>query len=116
MIRWFAKNHVAANILMVAILLFGGYTAYFQLPVEIEPAVSFPQIRISVPLRGGTPKDVEQKIILPIEQSLNDISGIGSIESSAGRNSGNVVVNVDKDTDIEKLKADIESRLDSTLR
>ncbi|MEO1857107.1 MAG: efflux RND transporter permease subunit [Rubritalea sp.] len=112
MIRWFAKNHVAANILMVAILLFGGYTAYFQLPVEIEPAVSFPQIRISVPLRGGTPKDVEQKIILPIEQSLNDISGIGSIESSAGRNSGNVVVNVDKDTDIEKLKADIESRLD----
>ncbi|MFC4995274.1 efflux RND transporter permease subunit [Rubritalea tangerina] len=112
MIRWFAKNHVAANILMAAILLLGGYTAYFQLPVEIEPAVSFPQVQIRVPLRGGTPKDVEQKIILPIEQALNDLSGIEEIESSADRNSGNVTVKVDESVDIDKLKADIESRLD----
>jgi multidrug efflux pump subunit AcrB len=112
MIRWFAKNHVAANILMAAILLFGGYTAYFQLPVEIEPTVSFPQIRIKVPLRGGSPKDVEQKVILPIEQALNSLTGIESIESSADRNSGSVTVYVEKTTDIDKLKADIESSLD----
>ena len=112
MIRWFAKNHVAANILMIAILLFGGYTAYFQLPVEIEPAVSFPQVRIKVPLRGGTPKDVEQKVILPIEQALGDISGIDSVESTASRSSGSIIVNVAENTDIDKLKTEIASRID----
>lgn len=112
MIRWFAKNHVAANILMIAILLFGGYTAYFQLPVEIEPAVSFPQVRIKVPLRGGTPKDVEQKVILPIEQALDDLSGIDSVESTASRSSGSIIVNVAENTDIDKLKTEIASRID----
>lgn len=112
MIRWFAKNHVAANILMLAILLLGGYTAYFQLPVEIEPAVSYPQVHIKVPLRGGTPKDVEQKVILPIEKALNDLLGIEGIESTASRSSGSVVVEVSDSTDIDKLKGDIESRIE----
>ena len=113
MIHWFAKNHIAANILMAAIVLLGGYTAYFQLPVEVEPAVSFPKIIVNVPLRGGTPRDVEQKIILPIENALGDLSGVDRLISRANRNSGSIELEIDKNADIREIKAEVESRLES---
>ncbi|WP_018970760.1 efflux RND transporter permease subunit [Rubritalea marina] len=113
MIHWFAKNHIAANILMAAILLLGGYTAYFKLPVEVEPAVSFPKVVINVPLRGGTPRDVEQKVILPIESALVGIAGIERVESHANRNSGSVHLDISDDVDIKEVKAEIESKLES---
>ncbi|MGJ8672749.1 efflux RND transporter permease subunit [Rubritalea sp.] len=112
MIRWFAKNHVAANILMLAILLGGGYTAYFQLPVEIEPTVEFPQVNIHVPLRGGTPKDVEQKVVLPIEKELADISEIKAIHADANRNSAFFRLDIDDSADIDKVKNEISSRIE----
>jgi multidrug efflux pump subunit AcrB len=112
MIRWFAKNHVAANILMLAILLFGGFTAYFQLPVEIEPAVEFPQVHVNVPLRGGTPKDVEQKIVLPIEKELSELSNIESVEAYANRSNAWFKVHIDESADIQEVKANISSRIE----
>lgn len=113
MIRWFAKNHVAANILMLAILFGGTYLAWFKLAVEVEPSIEFPSVRVSVPLRGGSPKDVEQKIILPIEKALADLSDVDYIESHAMRGSGTVMVNAVSGTDMTKLKTEVESRLDS---
>lgn len=112
MIRWFAKNHVAANILMLAILLGGGYLAYFKLPVEVEPSVTFAQVNVRVPLRGGSPKDVEQKVVLPVEQALQGLSGVDSIESEARRSSGSITVHAAKGVDLDKLKNDIESRIE----
>ncbi|GAA5494064.1 multidrug resistance protein MdtB [Rubritalea halochordaticola] len=113
MIRWFAKNHVAANILMLAILISGGYLAWFKLAVEVEPSVEFPMIRVSAPLRGGSPKDVEQKIVLPIEKALADLSGVDYIESYASRGSGSVSVHAISGTDMDKMKNEVESRIDS---
>ena len=38
MIDWFARNHVAANLLMTILLLGGIYTA-FTIKKEVQPAV-----------------------------------------------------------------------------
>lgn len=113
MIRWFTKNHVAANVLMLAILLGGGYLAWFKLAVEVEPSITFQSIHISVPLRGGSPKDVEQKVVLPIEKALEDVSGIDYVESNAFRNQAWIQAYAQKGVDIKELKADIESRMDA---
>ncbi|MFC5051884.1 efflux RND transporter permease subunit [Rubritalea spongiae] len=112
MIRWFAKNHVAANILMLAILLFGGYTAYFNLPVEIEPSIEYPQVHVRVPLRGGSPKDVEQKIVLPVESAMADISEIDEIFSEADRNNASFRMQIDRSADIDKVKNEISARIE----
>ncbi|NCF88730.1 MAG: hypothetical protein GWQ08_24960, partial [Verrucomicrobiaceae bacterium] len=37
MIAWFAKNSIAANLLMLAILLGGLYVAFFRITLEMEP-------------------------------------------------------------------------------
>lgn len=112
MIHWFTKNHVAANLLMLAILLSGGYVGYFLLPVEVEPSVTFPRVFINVPYPGGAPKDVEQKIILPIEKELLDLDDADGIEASARRDSASVVIIAKPNADLDKLKAEVESRID----
>ena len=47
-IKWFSRNHVAANSLMLAVLLAGFYT-WFQLRKEMFPEVSVDAISIGIP-------------------------------------------------------------------
>jgi multidrug efflux pump subunit AcrB len=68
MIRWFAHNGIAANFLMVAIFLGGLYTAFFRVPLEVTPSLSWNTVMIEMPYRGATGKDVERAILIPVEE------------------------------------------------
>ena len=83
MIRWFTKNHVAANVLMLAILLYGVFLSYYKIGVEVEPALKFPQVGISIPFRGASPDAVEKQIILPVEKALENLPGVDYIRAHA---------------------------------
>ena len=60
MIDWFARNHVAANLLM-AILLVGGIYSAFNIKKEVQPAVEVDVITVTVPFLGATPEDAQRK-------------------------------------------------------
>ena len=81
MIRWFARNPVAANLLMVAIILAGIYSAFFWITLEVEPSWKRNVIRVSIPYRGATAKDVERAILLPIEAALEGVDGIKMLKT-----------------------------------
>ena len=76
MIRWFAKNGIAANFLMLGILVAGAYTALYRIPLEITPSLSWDTVMIVMPYRGGTAKDVERAILIPVEEALEGVKGI----------------------------------------
>ena len=38
MIRWFARNDIASNFLLIGILLAGAYVAIFKVPLQVDPA------------------------------------------------------------------------------
>ncbi|MBK1854581.1 efflux RND transporter permease subunit [Verrucomicrobiaceae bacterium 5K15] len=113
MIRWFARNSYASNFLMLAILLAGIYAVMFKIPTEVTPTYQPSYIRVNIPLPGGTPNEVEQKIILPIESSLEGIAEIKAIRSDARRNSAEFTIETEDGIDMDKLRAEIESRIDS---
>lgn len=113
MIKWFTNNHVAANILMLVILLCGSYLAYFKIGAEVDPAYQIQLVSVNIALPGGTPEDVEKDILLPVERSLAGVEGIESIESNAMSGNGNIRIRVREGHSLEKLKIDIESRLES---
>ena len=60
-VKWWASNPVAANLLMIAILI-GGAVAYFTMDREIDPYVEVPGAQISVVWLGASPKDIEEQI------------------------------------------------------
>ena len=60
MIAWFARNSIAANLLMIGILLGGVYVAFFKITLEMEPDRSYGMVFISKSYPGATPRDVQK--------------------------------------------------------
>lgn len=112
MLRWFARNDYAANFLMVAILLIGAYAVWFKIPTEVTPSFRMSFINVSIPLPGGTPNEVEQKIVLPVENSLKGLAEVRSITSDANRGRANFRIETKNGIDMDKLRNEIESRID----
>ncbi len=111
MIEWFARNSIAANFLLIAILLFGAYSAVELVPLEVQPPIHFNQIDVSLNYRGGTPEDVERAVVIPIENALQGLAGISSIESRAMSGFGRLDVNLDRGTDPRELMEEIRTRV-----
>ena len=63
-LAWFARNRVAANLLMLMILLAGGLAVVFGVRREMFPTVSLDIVSVQVPYPGATPMEVEQGILL----------------------------------------------------
>ncbi len=111
-IAWFAHNPVAANLLMVC-LIGGGLVTAFTITKEISPRIETNYVTVQVPYRGGTPRDVEQGVLIKIEEAIQDLEGIREITATAREGSGTVTVEVDVAHDILEVMDNIKSRVDS---
>ncbi|TPH12898.1 efflux RND transporter permease subunit [Litorilituus lipolyticus] len=113
MIAWFARNHVAANLLMITILLLGVMSLKTRIPLEVFPAFESDVISVSVSLRGATPEDVEQGIAIRIEEAVQDLEGIEKITSKSVEGSASVAIETESGFDARELLSDIKSRVDA---
>jgi multidrug efflux pump subunit AcrB len=112
LINWFARNSVAANLLMV-ILLVGGFYTVLTIKKEIQPRVETNLITVGVPFLGATPLDVEEGVVIKIEEAIQDIEGIEEIVSTARRGFGNVQVEVDADYEVSDIMDQVKNRVDA---
>ncbi|WP_209328681.1 efflux RND transporter permease subunit [Pseudoalteromonas sp. PA2MD11] len=113
MIAWFTKNHVAANLLLISILLAGLFSVSTQIPLEVFPSFEADRISVSVTLRGSTPEDVEKGVAIRIEEAVQDLEGVKRITSRSSEGSASVSIEVDSGYDPRELLADIKSRVDA---
>ncbi|MDZ7791578.1 MAG: efflux RND transporter permease subunit [Xanthomonadales bacterium] len=111
-IAWFAHNSVAANLLMLC-LLFGGLVTAFTITKEIQPKIETNYVTVNVPYRGGTPKDVEQGVLIKIEEAIQDLEGIREMVSTGREGSGSVQIEVHPDYDVLEVLDEIKTRVDS---
>jgi multidrug efflux pump subunit AcrB len=111
MIRWFARNDIASNFLIIAILLWGGYSAIERVPLEVQPALKFEEIDINVSYRGGSPEDVEKAVVIPIESALEGLQGVDSIEADARSGNARVRVLAKEGKDTKELLEDVKTRI-----
>ncbi|MEJ2400063.1 MAG: efflux RND transporter permease subunit [Xanthomonadales bacterium] len=112
LISWFARNAVAANLLM-AILLAGGLYTVFTIKKEIQPRIETNFVTINVPFLGASPLDAEEGVVVKIEEAIQDIEGIEEIISTAGRGFGRVNVEVNADYEVTEVMDEIKNRVDA---
>ncbi len=110
-IAWMTGNPVAANLLML-FLLVGGFFWGTQVKQEVFPEFDLDLVEISVGYPGASPEEVEQAIILPIEEAIQNISGIEEVSSTASEGSGRVRVEASLDIDLQQLSTDIKNEVD----
>ncbi len=111
MIRWFARNDIACNFLLVAILLAGLYTAFNKIPLEVQPSYDIGEVEINMRFRGASPQDVQEHIVKPIERALRDLPGVKLIDSKARSGSANIDVEAEDGVDLRELRDEVEARV-----
>lgn len=104
-------NHpVFATMIMAALLVFGIYS-YQRLPIEQLPDIDFPVVAIVVSYPGASPEAVENDIVQPIEESINTISGIDTIQSTAQSGQAMVIILFDMDVQSSMAVQDVRDRI-----
>ena len=112
MIGWFAQNPVAANLLMI-FLVVGGLIAAFNVRAEVFPEIALDRIVVEVPYLGAAPEEVEEAVCVRIEESIQGIDGIKEIVSTASEGVGTVTIELDFGADARRVLDDVKGQIDA---
>ncbi|MBT8111933.1 MAG: efflux RND transporter permease subunit [Gammaproteobacteria bacterium] len=107
----FIQNPVAANLLMV-VLLVGGAISASRLQSQVFPTISPGTVTVTVPFPGATPAEVEESITRRVEEAVLGIDGVKRVNSTASENVGTVVIETNDFADRQLVKDDVESAVD----
>ena len=112
MIDWFARNPVAANLLM-AFIIVSGLIGMFNVRGETFPELELDIVSIQVPYLGAAPEEVEEGVNIRIEEAIQGIDGIEQITSTANEGSGTVMVEVALGAETRRVLDDIKTNVDA---
>ena len=111
-IAWFARNHVAANLLMVVIVCGGLFTMFNRIPLEVFPAFERDIINVSASYPGAAPNEVEEAVVRRIEEAVADLPEVENITSTASEGAASVNIDLLEGSDKDQLLNEIKSRVD----
>jgi len=114
LIGWFAKNPVAANLLMLFIVVAGGIST-FTISKDMFPRTERSTIQVTAVYPGAAPVEVEKGVILPIEAALQGMSGVKEMRSTANRDLAKIELDIEGSQDINEMLARVEDRISGIL-
>lgn len=111
LVAWFARNAVAANLLMIVAFI-GGIFGYSQMEREMFPVVNITGASVVVVWNGASPQDVEDQIVTRIEEAVADLPGLDRITSIANEGTGVVNIKGRDDIDMAVFLDEVKLRVD----
>lgn len=99
-----AKGFIGSKLtvlLMIVFMVIGVYSS-FLIPREEEPQIDVPMADIFVGYPGASPKEVESRVIKPLEKIISNIKGVEYVYSTSMNNQGMVIVQFYVGEDIER--------------
>ena len=111
-IAWFARNSVAANLLMVFILV-AGVISYINIDKKMFPDFNPNMIQVRVAHLGAAPEEVEQGVILKIEEALEDIDGIKRITATASEGYAVVSLELNSGESLAEKLDEVQMQVDA---
>ncbi|GAA0856347.1 efflux RND transporter permease subunit [Aliiglaciecola litoralis] len=112
LIAYFANNSVAANLLMIFIIIMG-LISYITIQRQMFPNIEINYINIDASYRGASPQEIEQGILIKIEEALKDVTEIKKSISRAFRNRGSVQLEIKTDEKLTDVLDKVKLRVDS---
>ncbi len=110
-IAWFARNHVAANLLMIVIIAAGLLTLP-GITQELIPSIDLDLVTVSVVYPGASPQEVEASITNRIEEELQGLAGIKRIRSTSGEAVSSLTIELLAGEDVRRRLDDIRAAVD----
>ena len=79
-IAWMAQNTVAANLLMLLIILVG-VVSFTNVVQEVFPEASLDAVQVRVEYLGASPEEVEDGVVRRVEEQIESVEGIDRLWS-----------------------------------
>jgi len=111
-ISWFARNHIAANLLLGVIVVAGLVSLPFM-PQKSFPDLETNLITVSVQYRGAAPEEAEEGVCVRIEEALEGVTGVEKLSSNAVEGICSVSVELFENADEGKILGDVKNRVDA---
>lgn len=110
-IKYFLNNSVAANLLMVFILVVGIFSL-LQIKTTFFPEQPLRFINIQAVYPGASPEEMEEGVVTKIEENLIGIKGVKRTSSTSNENSATVTVEIERGFDIDIAVQDVKNAVD----
>ena len=108
---WMARNPVAANLLMM-MLLIGGFLMSQSINKEVFPQIELDMVTISIAYPGASPEEIERGLLQSIEEAVRPIDGVKKVTSVASEGMASVRVELEEGTNRSKALNDVQSAVD----
>ncbi|NVO57342.1 efflux RND transporter permease subunit [Rhodobacteraceae bacterium B1Z28] len=112
LIGWFIRNPIAANLLMMTILVLGWFSLT-EIRREGFPKLPPSQVKIELIYDSGSAQETEEAITIKIEAALSRVKGIRRISSRSTAVGSFFSVEKETSTDIDRLIAEIRTEIDA---
>jgi len=110
-IAWFARNSVAANLLM-AVLVVGGFAALPAIQQKSFPDVDIEVVLVTVPYPGAAPEEAEEGVCVRVEDEIQSIEGIEKLSSTAAEGMCSVGAELISGYDVDRALSEIKDAVD----
>lgn len=111
LIAWWARNGVAANLLMAFIIIVG-ILMFFRIEREVFPNADTNTVSVTVSWPGASPREVEEQIILRLEEAITGLDNIKELSSQAREGSASVSVQMIEGAEFDVFLNEVKSRVD----
>ncbi len=110
-VEWMARNGVAANLLLVFILV-AGLLSLLNLRQEVFPEFSLDTIQVQVEYPGASPEEIEQAIVQRVEEAIEGVDGVRRTTAVASENVGVVLAELALGTDVSRALDEVKAEVD----
>ena len=108
-----AIDNPSVIFVMIALLLWVGYSAYQSMPREDYPEIVETKVYVSTPYPGNTAEDIERLITDPLEDRLKNVSNVVETISTSQEDYSIITIEFDEDITVEQAKQKVKDEVDS---
>jgi len=105
------RRPVATVMFFLIVVLLGGI-AFFRLPVDLMPEVTYPTLTVRTDYPNVGPQEVEDLVTRPVEEAVAAIAGVEEITSSSGEGESMVRIAFTWGTDLDEAADEVRTRID----
>ncbi|MCG8460375.1 MAG: efflux RND transporter permease subunit [Holophagales bacterium] len=115
MTRFFLRRPVTTWMLFLAFVVLAVY-AIPRLEIEALPDVELPSITVTTRWQGASPKAVQRSLTRPIEEAVQNLHGIESLESRSRAGVSHVVIELRREVELDFARLELGEQLASVRR
>ncbi|MFA5353125.1 MAG: efflux RND transporter permease subunit [Thermodesulfovibrionales bacterium] len=104
------KRPVFATMVIAALVIFG-LVSYPDIGVDLFPKVDFPVVTITTSLKGASPEIMDIDVTDKVEEAVNTINGVKTIQSTSTEGSSTVIVEFVLERDIDLAVQDVREKV-----